>query len=124
MTTRDLAKETLVDLEKAHIDNRGEIQPLVDRMMRSAVLITSKKARRATTTQIRLALLLTWSPQMEYYERPTGSKEKPKCLIGQGRQMVFHRPSGRPRHEVFRDTTWLTLSRNPRQDSYEADVAA
>ena len=32
----------LVNLEKPFVDSRGEIQPLVDLMMRSAVLIESK----------------------------------------------------------------------------------
>ena len=40
---KDWPSEVLVPLEKPFIDDRGAIQPLVDKMMKSAVMIESKK---------------------------------------------------------------------------------
>jgi len=118
-------KETLVDLEKAHVDNRGSIQPLVDRMMKSASLITSVKgairANHYHKTDWHYCYMVTGA--MEYYERPTGSSAKPKRFIVKAGQMVFTAPMVDHAMKFLEDTTWLTLSRNPRdQDSYEADV--
>ena len=38
-----LPKEVQIELEKPFVDERGEIQPLVDLPMKSCVLISSKK---------------------------------------------------------------------------------
>ena len=40
-------KEPIVSLEKSFKDARGQIQPLVDKLMKSAVLIQSKRVHRA-----------------------------------------------------------------------------
>ena len=39
----ELPKEIIVELEAPFVDDRGAIQPLVDKNMKSCVLITSKK---------------------------------------------------------------------------------
>ena len=118
-------KEPLVALEPAHADERGAIQGIVERMMRSAALITSKKgtvrANHYHKTDWHYCYMV--SGAMEYYERPAGSSQKPRLLVVKSGQMVFTAPQVEHAMRFLEDTTWLTLSRNPRdQDAYEADV--
>ncbi|NQV83956.1 MAG: cupin domain-containing protein [Rhodospirillales bacterium] len=118
-------KEPIVALEKPFVDARGEIQPLVDLMMRSAVMIESKKgslrANHYHKTDWHYCYVL--SGAIEYYHRPTGSVEEPECLIVKAGAMVFTPPMVDHGMKFPEDTTFLTLSRNPRdQASYEADV--
>ncbi len=118
-------KEPLVPLDAAHTDDRGSIQPLVERLMRSACLITSKKgavrANHYHKTDWHYCYILSGS--LEYYERPTGSTGKPKRLLVKAGQMIFTPPLAEHAMKFLEDSTWLTLSRNPRdQDSYEKDV--
>ncbi len=117
--------EPIVRLEKPFVDVRGEIQPLVDLMMRSAVMIESKKgslrANHYHKTDWHYCYVL--SGAIEYYHRPTGSAEEPECLIVKDGEMVFTPPMIDHGMKFPEDTTFLTLSRNPRdQASYEADV--
>jgi quercetin dioxygenase-like cupin family protein len=117
--------EPLVTLEKPFVDVRGEIQPLVDLMMRSAVMIESKKgslrANHYHKTDWHYCYVL--SGAIEYYHRPTGSTEEPERLIVKAGEMVFTPPMVDHGMKFPEDTTFLTLSRNPRdQASYEADV--
>jgi quercetin dioxygenase-like cupin family protein len=118
-------KEILVPLEKPFIDVRGVIQPLVEDMMQSAMLITSKKGavrgNHYHLTDWHYCYML--SGVMEYHHRPTGQTGKPEILVVKAGQMIFTPP--KVDHAMFfkKDTTWLTLSRNPRdQAAYEADV--
>lgn len=118
-------KEPLVPLEKAHDDERGSIQPLLERMMRSAALITSVKgsvrANHYHKTDWHYCYMLSGS--MEYFERPAGGAGKPRRLLVKAGQLVFTPPLVEHAMRFLEDTTWLTLSRNPRdQDAYEADV--
>lgn len=118
-------KEPLVTLEKPFIDVRGEIQPLVDELMKSAVMIHSKKG----TLRANHYHLTDWhycyvvSGSIEYYHRETGSDAEPECIVVKAGQMVFTPPMVDHGMTFPEDTTFLTLSRNPRdQASYEADV--
>ena len=118
-------KEPLVTQEKPFIDVRGEIQPLVDELMKSAVLIHSKKG----TLRANHYHLTDWhycyvmSGSIEYYHRPTGSDAEPEKILVKAGQMVFTPPMVDHGMVFPEDTTFLTLSRNPRdQASYEADV--
>ena len=118
-------KEPLVSLEKPFVDSRGAIQPLVDEMMKSAVMIESKKgslrANHYHKTDWHYCYVV--SGTIEYYHRPTGSTEEPECLIVKAGEMVFTPPMVDHGMKFPEDTTFLTLSRNPRdQASYEADV--
>ena len=117
--------EPMVTLEKPFVDARGEIQPLVDLMMRSAVMIESKKgslrANHYHKTDWHYCYVL--SGAIEYFHRPTGSTKEPECLIVKAGAMVFTPPMVDHGMKFPEDTTFLTLSRNPRdQASYEADV--
>ncbi len=118
-------KDPLVPLEKPFVDARGAIQPLVDEMMKSAVMIESKKgslrANHYHKTDWHYCYVI--SGRIEYFHRPTGSDEEPECLIVDAGAMVFTPPMIDHGMKFPEDTTFLTLSRNPRdQASYEADV--
>ena len=118
-------KQPIVPLEKPFVDGRGVIQPIVDEMMRSAVLITSKKgALRANhyhKTDWHYCYVLEGC--IEYYHRPTGSTAEPEKLLVRKGEMVFTPPMVDHGMKFPEDTVFLTLSRNARDHaSYEADV--
>ena len=117
--------EAIVPLEKPFVDDRGAILPLVDRMMKSAVMIESKKgALRANhyhKTDWHYCYVI--SGTIEYYYRPTGSTDEPEMLLVKEGQMAFTPPMVDHGMKFPEDTVFLTLSRNPRdQATYEADV--
>lgn len=118
-------KEPLVELEKPFVDVRGSIHPLVDRLMKSAVLIESKKgtlrANHYHKTDWHYCYVI--SGCIEYYHRPTGSDAEPECVVARAGDMVFTAPLVDHGMVFPEDTVFLTLSRNPRdQETYEADV--
>ena len=115
----------LVDLDKPFLDERGEIQPLVDKLMKSAVLIESKKgslrANHYHKTDWHYCYVISGS--IEYFYRETGSKEETKNIIVKTGQMIFTPPMIDHAMKFPEDTVFLTLSRNPRdQKTYEEDV--
>jgi dTDP-4-dehydrorhamnose 3,5-epimerase-like enzyme len=117
--------EPLVELEKPFVDVRGSIHPLVDRLMKSAVLIESKKgtlrANHYHKTDWHYCYVI--SGCIEYYHRPTGSAAEPECVVARTGEMVFTAPLVDHGMVFPEDTVFLTLSRNPRdQETYEADV--
>ncbi len=117
--------QALVPLEKPFVDDRGAIQPLVDKMMRSAVMIESKKgslrANHYHKTDWHYCYVI--SGCIEYYHRPTGSEDEPEMLLVKTGQMMFTPPMIDHGMKFPEDTVFLTLSRNPRdQATYEADV--
>ena len=117
--------DILINLEKPFVDDRGAIQPLVDQMMRSAVLIESKKgslrANHYHKTDWHYCYVI--SGAIEYFYRKTGELKDPeKILVNQG-QMIFTPPMVDHAMKFPQDTVFLTLSRNPRdQKTYEEDV--
>ena len=118
-------KEPKVPLEKPFIDKRGKIQPLVDLMMKSAVMIESKKgslrANHYHKTDWHYCYVV--SGCIEYYHRPTGSDAEPECVLVRAGEMVFTPPMVDHGMKFPTDTVFLTLARNPRnQEAYEADV--
>jgi quercetin dioxygenase-like cupin family protein len=118
-------KEPRVPLEKPFVDSRGAILPLVEEMMKSAVMIESKKgslrANHYHKTDWHYCYVV--SGAIEYYHRPTGSDEEPECLLIKKGEMVFTPPMVDHAMKFPEDTVFLTLSRNPRrQETYEADV--
>lgn len=118
-------KEPLVALEKPFVDSRGSIHPLVDRLMKSAVLIESKagtlRANHYHKTDWHYCYVISGS--IKYYYRPTGSAADPRCVITKAGEMVFTPPMVDHGMVFPEDTVFLTLSRNPRdQATYEADV--
>lgn len=115
----------MVSLEKPFVDVRGAIQPLVDRMMKSAVMIESKagslRANHYHKTDWHYCYVI--SGRIDYFHRPTGSDAEPEMLAVEAGQMVFTPPMVDHGMTFPVDTVFLTLSRNPRdQATYEADV--
>ena len=115
----------LVKLSKPFIDDRGRIQPLVDLVMQSAVLIESKagslRANHYHKTDWHYSYVL--SGVIEYYFRPANDLRKPEKLIVNTGEMVFTPPMVEHGMVFPVDTVFLALSRNPRdQGSYEADL--
>jgi len=120
-----LPKEVIVELEVPFIDDRGAIQPLVDKDMKSCVLITSKKgsvrANHYHRTDWHYCYVL--EGKIEYYERSTGSSDKPKKTIIDKGQMFFTGPMLDHTMVFLEDTTFLTFGRNSRsQEIYESDI--
>ncbi len=114
-----------VKLEKPYVDTRGSIQPLVDRLMKSAVMIESKagtlRANHYHKTDWHYCYVIKGC--IEYHHRPTGGKEEPRVMMVEEGEMVFTPPMVDHGMVFPMDTTFLTLSRNPRtQEAYEADV--
>ena len=71
--------EVIISPEAPHRDTRGEIVPLVDAHMRSAVLITSKKgtirANHYHKTDWHYCYVLEGA--IDYYHRPVGTSGPP-----------------------------------------------
>jgi dTDP-4-dehydrorhamnose 3,5-epimerase-like enzyme len=115
----------VVKLEKPFVDGRGSIQPLVDMMMKSAVMIESKagslRANHYHKTDWHYCYVV--SGAIEYLHRPTGGDQEPEVILVNEGEMVFTPPMIDHGMRFPVDTVFLTLSRNPRdQESYEADV--
>ena len=115
----------LVDLEKPFIDNRGSIQPLVDLLMKSAVMIHSKagslRANHYHKTDWHYCYVI--NGKINYYHREFNSEEEPELLVVEKGSMVFTPPLIEHCMKFPEDTLFLTLSRNSRdQETYESDV--
>ena len=115
----------LVDLQSPFVDQRGSIQPLVDLMMKSAVMIESKagslRANHYHKTDWHYCYVI--SGKIEYFHRKLNSSKKPELIIVEQGNMVFTPPLVEHCMKFPDDTLFLTLSRNPRdQATYEADV--
>ena len=115
----------LVDLQSPFVDQRGSIQPLVDLMMKSAVMIESKagslRANHYHKTDWHYCYVI--SGKIEYFHRKLNSSKKPELIIVEQGNMVFTPPLVEHCMKFPEDTLFLTLSRNPRdQETYEADV--
>lgn len=115
----------LVNLETPHADDRGEILPLVDEEMKSAVMISSKKgslrANHYHLTDWHFCYVL--SGAIDYYHRPVGSDTAPKCVRIEKGQLFFTPPMVEHTMCFPEDTVFLCLGKNSRdQKCYEADV--
>src|SRR5215510_11554431 len=86
--------EVIVPLEKPFADERGEIQPLVDLMMESCVLIHSRKgsvrANHYHQTDWHFCYVLSGS--IEYLHRPQGSRARPKGVFVKEGELFFTPP--------------------------------
>ncbi len=118
-------KTPLVTLEKAFKDARGEIQPLVEHMMRSALVIRSSEGavRGNHYHKSDWHYCYVVSGTMEYFHRPAKSIEKPEMIVVKPGQMIFSPPMIEHAMKFPKETLFLTLSRNPRdQSAYEEDL--
>ena len=122
---KDWPKHPLVNLEKPFVDLRGSIQPLVDSIMKSAVMIHSKagslRANHYHKTDWHYCYVI--SGKIKYYYKELNSDKAPDLLIVEKGNMVFTPPLVEHCMKFPEDTLFLTLSRNPRdQETYELDV--
>ena len=122
---KDWPKHPLVNLEKPFVDLRGSIQPLVDSIMKSAVMINSKagslRANHYHKTDWHYCYVI--SGKINYYYKELNSDKAPELLIVEKGNMVFTPPLVEHCMKFTEDTLFLTLSRNPRdQETYELDV--
>ena len=83
--------EPLVILAKPYEDDRGSIQPLVDLMMRSAVLIHSKegslRANHYHKTDWHYCYVIYG--KIEYFYKDVDSDKKTELLIAEKESMIF-----------------------------------
>ncbi len=122
---RSWPKDVIVPLEKPFSDARGSIQPLVDVTMESCVLISSKKGtvRANHYHQTDWHYCYVVSGEIDYYHRPTGSKDPAEKVTIRKGQMFFTGPGVDHAMVFTQDTEFLTFGRNSRaQETYEADV--
>ena len=122
---KDWPKHPLVNLEKPFVDLRGSIQPLVDSIMKSAIMIYSKagslRANHYHKTDWHYCYVI--SGRIKYYYKELNSDKKPDLLIVDKGNMVFTPPLVEHCMKFPEDTIFLTLSRNFRdQETYESDV--
>ena len=120
----------LVQLDPPHVDARGVLQPLVERAMQSAVLVTSKKgsvrANHYHRSDWHYCYVL--SGLVEYLYRPAGPRgpsgaPEPERVLVRAGEMVFTGPMVEHAMRFLEDTTFLVLGKRPRdQGSYEADL--
>ena len=118
-------KQSKVQLDPAHVDERGAIQSLVNFPMKNLSLIFSRKG----TVRSNHYHVTDWhymyvmSGSFDYYYRLTGSNEQPAVIRLNTGEMVFTPPLEDHATVFLEDTQILVMSRNPRdQESYEADV--
>lgn len=114
-----------VSLKDRFSDARGEIIPLVDRDMKSAVLINSKKgtvrANHYHKTDWHYCYVV--KGEIEYHHRPHGSTAPVQIDIFREGDEFFTGPNIDHAMVFLKDTSFLTLGRNSReQEAYEADI--
>lgn len=118
-------KDGLVELEPAHVDDRGAIQSLVNFPMKNLSLISSRKgsirSNHYHVTDWHYIYVL--SGALDYHSRPTGSTGTPAVIRVSAGEMVFTPPMEDHATVFLEDSQILVASRNPRdQESYEGDV--
>ena len=110
---KDWPKNPLVNLEKPFVDLRGSIQPLVDSIMKSAVMINSKagslRANHYHKTDWHYCYVI--SGKIEYYYKELNSDKTPELLVVEKGNMVFTPPLVEHCMKFPEDTLFLTLSR-------------
>ena len=117
-------KESLVELDKPHTDDRGYIQSLVI-FMKNISYISSKKGTVRSNhyhfTDWHYMYVLSGS--FDYYYRPTNSQEDLKSITVRKGDMIFTLPMEDHATVFLEDCDLLAMSRNPRdQKTYEADT--
>ena len=118
-------KEIIVPMPRPFVDPRGSIHPLVDVTMRSALLIHSQKgsvrANHYHKTDWHYCYVLSGS--IDYHHRPVGSTAKAEVVHVKTGELFFTPPMVEHAMVFPEDSSFLTLSRNQRdQKAYEEDL--
>lgn len=114
-----------ISLKERFKDERGEIIPLVDRDMKSAVLITSKKGtvRANHYHKTDWHYCYVFKGVIEYHHRPHGTNEEAEIHIFREGDEFFTPPLVDHAMHFLEDTVFLTLGKNSReQEVYEEDI--
>lgn len=124
---KDWPKDVRVVLDKAHEDERGFIQCLTNIPTQNVSYIFSKKGsvRSNHYHKTDWHYMYILSGEMDYFYRNHNklSKEKIRKVNLQKGDMVFTPPMEEHTSCFPKDTHFLAISRNPRdQEAYEADV--
>lgn len=119
-------KEGKVVLPPPHVDNRGDIQSLVNIPMKNVSLITSQKGS-VRSNHYHLTdwhYMYVLSGSFDYYFRPSGSNQEPSVIRVKVGEMVFTPPMEDHATVFLEDSQLLVMSRHARGDqkTYEADV--
>ena len=122
---RDWPKHPLVNLEKPFVDLRGSIQPLVDSIMKSAVMIQSKagslRANHYHKTDWHFIYVLKGS--FKYYSQDLITKKKYRSLLVKKGELIFTPPKIIHATYFLENTEILALSKNLRDTkNYEKDT--
>tara|TARA_B100000519_G_scaffold203428_1_gene226714 strand:+ start:26039 stop:26470 length:432 start_codon:yes stop_codon:yes gene_type:complete len=118
-------EEVRVVLEKAHVDDRGYIQCLTNVPTRNVTYIFSKKGsvRSNHYHKTDWHYMYILSGKMDYYYRKYGTKDRINKVVLKKGDMVFTPPMEEHTSFFPKDTHFLAISRNPRdQEAYELDV--
>jgi quercetin dioxygenase-like cupin family protein len=117
--------DPIVPMEKPFADARGAIQPISDEPVGSCVLISSKKGaiRANHYHKADWHYCYVTSGSIDYYFRPVGDKNPPKCVRIKTGQTFFTPPLIEHAMCFPEDTTFVCLGRHSRdQATYEADI--
>jgi uncharacterized RmlC-like cupin family protein len=116
-------QDVIVPITERFTDERGEIIPLSDLTMDSAVMIHSKKDTVRAYHQTDWQLCYVVSGSIDYYHRPHGSDDTPEHVHVKTGELFFTPPLVDHAMVFPEDTMFLTLGRNSRdQETYESDV--
>jgi quercetin dioxygenase-like cupin family protein len=115
----------VVSLPAPFIDQRGEIQTLVDGGINSVQIITSKagtvRANHYHKTDSHHMYVIKGT--MKYFHRPAGDTSEPSWIYVKEGQMVFSPPMVEHAVEFIEDSVFLNITGKPRdQGSYEDDL--
>lgn len=120
-----LIDEPIIPLDDSFSDERGDIIPLVDEDMQSAVLIRSKKG----TTRANHYHKTDWhycyvtKGEIDYYFRRAKTSDELKKVTIKVGEMFFTPPMVEHVMCFTQDTEFFCFGRNPRdQESYESDI--
>ena len=117
--------DTLIELPKPFVDDRGAIQTLVQAAITSVQVITSKKGsvRANHWHKADSHYMYVVSGAMDYYHRPVGSQQPPACLKMKAGDLVFTPSYVEHAVEYPEDCMFLNITTGPRdQDVYEDDI--
>ncbi|MFK8049367.1 MAG: cupin domain-containing protein [Halioglobus sp.] len=117
--------DPLVTLESPFVDARGAIYPIVDEVMESCVIISSKtgtvRANHYHKTDWHYCYVM--EGEIQYHWRSTGDESAPRVATYVKGECFFTPPMVDHAMVFSKDTTFLTLGRNPRdQKTYEEDI--
>ena len=107
-------------------DDRGEIKTLVEGATFTSVLrITSKKGciRANHYHKEDYHYCFLESGKMEYYERPVGNKDKPRCTVIKMGDVFFTPSMAEHAMKFLEDSVfWCFSKKSRKQADYEADT--